>query len=43
MYVKLKESKSTAKFAMRGKLKSESAAEKQLHLFTASKVKLAEA
>ena len=43
MYVKLKEAKSAAKVAMRGKIKSYSAAEKQLHLLTALKVKLAEA
>ena len=43
MYVKLKEANSAAKVAMRGKLKSDSEAEKQLHLLTALKVKLAEA
>ena len=43
MYVELKEGKSAAKVAMRGKLKSDSAAEKRLHLLTALKVKLAEA
>ena len=43
MYVKLKEAKSAAKVAMRGKLKSDSAAEKRLHLLTALKVKLVEA
>ena len=43
MYVKLKEAKSTEKVAMSGKIKSDSAAEKRLHLLTALKVKLAEA
>ena len=43
MYVKLKEAKSATKVAMRGKLKSDSAAEKRLHLLIALKVKLAEA
>ena len=43
MYVKLKEAKSAAKFAMRGKLKSDLAAEKRLRLLTALKVKLYEA
>ena len=43
MYVELKEAKSAAKVAMRGKLKSDSASEKRLHLLTALKVKLAEA
>ena len=43
MYVKLKETKSAAKVAMRGRLKSDSAAEKQLHLLTSLKVNLAEA
>ena len=43
MYVKLKEAKSAARVAMRGKLKSESVAEKRLHLLTALKVKLSEA
>ena len=43
MYVKLKEAKSAAKAAMRGKLKSDLAAEKRLHLLTALKLKLAEA
>ena len=42
-YVKLKEAKSAAKVAMRGKLKSDLAEEKRLHLLTALKVKLAEA
>ena len=43
MYVKQKEAKYAAKVAMRGKLKSDSAAEKRLHLLTALKVKLVEA
>ena len=43
MYVELKEAKSASKVAMRGKLKSESAAEKRLHLLTALKLKFAEA
>ena len=43
MYVELKEAKSAKTFAMRGKLKSDLAAEKQLHLLTALKVKLVEA
>ena len=43
MYFELKEAKSAAKVAIRGKLKSDSAAEKRLHLLTALKVKLAEA
>ena len=43
IYVKLKESKSAAKVATRGKLKLDSAAEKRLHLLTSLKVKLAEA
>ena len=43
MYVKLKEAKSAAKVVMKGKLKSDSAAEKRLHLLAALKVKLTEA
>ena len=43
MYVELKGANSAAKVAMRGKLKSDSAAEKRLDLITALKVKLAEA
>ena len=43
MYVELKEAKSAEKVAMRGKLKSDLAAEKRLHLLRALKVKLAEA
>ena len=42
MYVKLKEAKSASKVAIRDKIKSDSAAEKRLHLLTALKVKLAE-
>ena len=43
MYVELKEAKSAAKSVMRGKLKSDLAAEKRLHLLTGLKVTLAEA
>ena len=42
MYVKVKDAKFAAKVAIRGKLKSDSAAKKQLHLLTALKLKLAE-
>ena len=43
MYVKMKEAKSVGKFAMRGKLESDFASEKQLYLLTALKLKLPEA
>ena len=42
IHVELKEAKSAAKLVMRGKLKSDSAADKRLHLLTALKVELAE-